>query len=307
MREGQDLGAHECEHSADRGMRIALFDDYRIGAVVPEGVVDVSDCLSGWRPSPEAINECLAELPSKRNEIKDRVHRSDPKSLDTIVLRPPVPQPRNLMGAPVNYRAHQGEVKMNRTHEAPMESDARSRGFFVMSAASIVGPSDEIQLPPIEGRDFAYEGEVAFVIGREGKGVTPEQAWDHVLGLTGFIDVTLRPSATRTEERSMRKSFESFSPLGPWILLTHEPPDTSQVHLELFVNGEIRQKAPLSDLIQTIPELVASASTVFPLTPGDVFATGTPSGVGSLTEGDTVTLHICPIGQMSLRVVERNW
>lgn len=300
-------GTRRCDHAKDEVVLLAVFGDYRLGVLDGESVVDVSHCFPSWRPSADAVGPCIGDWDVARPSVLAAL-RTGPR-LDTsrLMLLPPVPRPRNLLGAPVNYHAHRGEVKMDRTGEADAAADARSRGFFVKSAASIVGPADSIELPPLADREFAYEGEVAFVVGRPARAVTADTAWDHIFGLTGFIDVTLRPSPARTEERSMRKSFQSFGPLGPWIWITDTPPDPSAISLKLFVNDELRQEATLSDLIQTVPDLMVSGSSVIPLEPGDVFATGTPSGVGSIVAGDVVTLHVCPIGEMSLEVVERGW
>jgi len=299
--------ARPCTHGTGDEVLMAVFDNYRIGILADAGPVDVSHCFDSWSPHADAIPRCIAEWPRCKQAVREAVSSGTPVDVGKVVLRPPVPRPRNLLCAPVNYHSHRGEVKMDRTGEAGASADVRQRGFFLKSPSSIVGPDDAIELPNLEGREFSYEGEIAFILGKSARAVDAERAWDYVFGLTGFIDATLRPSKTQTEERSMRKSYYSFGPLGPWILLTDEAPDTSKVSLSLYVNGELRQQAVLSDLIQTIPDLLATGSHVIPLMPGDVFATGTPSGVGPIVPGDVVTLHVCPIGEMSVNVVKRSW
>lgn len=297
-----------CEHADTPAVLMSVFDGWRIGCVGPSGIIDVSDVFSSWNPSPIAVRDCIAEWPSVADRVWSAVADGSPVPLDAVLLRPPIPEPRNLFGAPVNFHAHRGEVRMDRTGEAAAGADARSRGFFVLSPSSIVGPSDEIELPHMPGREFAYEGEVAFIVGSGAQGSVPEaEAWDHIFGLTGFIDVTLRPSEERTEERSMRKSFHSFGPTGPWVMVTDSAPEPSSIVIDFRVNGDTRQSATLADLIRPVPELLSAASEVVALSPGDVFATGTPSGVGPIVPGDIVTLHVCPIGEMSLPVVERRW
>ena len=300
--------ARRCEHTGAEPKLLAVFDEYRIGMVSGHGIVDISECFQGWRPAATAIRDCIAEWPTVSGRVDQMISSGRLLDLAEIHLRPPVPEPRNLLCAPVNYHEHRGEVTMDRRGEATATADVRDRGFFVKSISSIVGPGDPIELPPLEQREFAYEGEVALVVGSPLRGrVDPNRAWDYVFGLTGFVDVTLRPSETRIEERSMRKSYHSFGPLGPWIMVTETEPDVDSIALELTVNGITRQSALLGDLITPIPGLLSSASQVLPLTPGDVFATGTPSGVGPLAAGDVVTLHVCPIGEMSLTVTEREW
>lgn len=307
MNEDKVTGARPCSHGAEDRILLAVFNEFRIGILRGSNLVDVSDCFPSWRPDADSLPSCIAEWPAAKAAVLEAAATREPIALAGLTLRAPVPNPRNLLGAPVNYDAHRGEVKMDRTGEASALADARSRGFFVKSASSIVGPHEPIELPALEDREFAYEGEVALIVGTNAKAVAAEDAWGHVFGLTGFLDVTLRPSAERTEERSMRKSYHSFGPLGPWVLVTETEPDLASISLTLEVNGEVRQRGDLSQLIQSIPDLIESGSSVIPLHPGDVFATGTPSGVGNIVPGDVVTLHVCPIGEMAINVVERSW
>lgn len=287
--------------------RIVVFDDYRVGVLLGSEVLEITDLIEGWTPTPQGVLEFVEQWPRLRARLGGDPDGGRRRALADVRLQAPVPVPRNVLAAPVNYREHRGEIEMDRSGEADSAATARERGFFLKSPASIVGPQDRIELPALPGREFHFEGEIAFVVGRAARAVPREQAWDHVLGLTGLIDVTLRPSADRVEERSMRKSFYSFCPLGPCLLITDEPPDPAEVGLELRLNGEIRQQASLADLVVDIPELLEIGSATFPLSPGDVFASGTPSGVGPIRPGDELTLVVTPVGEMTLPVVERGW
>lgn len=286
---------------------LAVFDDCRIGIVDGEEVVDITSVFEEWKPTSRAIVECLGEWPRARKELPGAWRSGSRTHLADVRLMAPVPEPRNLLCAPVNYRSHQGEIVMDRSGEAPAGSDARSRGFFLKSPSSVIGPSSPIELPKLAGRDFHYEAEIAVVIGSEGRGVPASAAWDHVLGLTGFVDVTMRPSESRTEERSMRKSFATFAPMGPYLMVTDGEPDLDEILVELLLNGELRQRGSLRDLIVDVPHLIEIGASVFPLMPGDVFATGTPAGVGALHPGDRLQLRVSPIGEMSFTVEERPW
>jgi 2-keto-4-pentenoate hydratase/2-oxohepta-3-ene-1,7-dioic acid hydratase in catechol pathway len=135
--------------------------------------------------------------------------------------------------------------------------------------------------------------------------VRREDALASVFGYTCLVDATMRIDPDgRAEERSMRKSFETFTPLGPWIVTADEVGDPSNLRNQLFVNGECRQDATTADLIVPIPELIELASSVLTLEPGDVIATGTPEGVGPIRPGDELAIRIERIGEMRLRVGE---
>lgn len=291
----------------DGRLRLAVFDEFRLGIVQGQSVVDITELFRSWEPDGSGVNAAIAEWPEVAHAIPHAVQEGRAVSLADCRLRPPVPRPTHLLCAPVNYRQHQGEVEMDRTGEAPASADARQRGFFLKSPGSISGPHDPIELPDLPGREFAYEGEVAVVIGRPTRAVAAAEAWDHVFGLTGFVDVTLRPGSGVVEERSMRKSYATFGPLGPCVLVTSDPSIVPEVGLRLSVNGGVRQAAPLRDLIVDVATLVEMTSHVHALEPGDVIATGTPGGVGPIAPGDVVDLAVEPVGSMELEVQRRGW
>jgi 2-keto-4-pentenoate hydratase/2-oxohepta-3-ene-1,7-dioic acid hydratase in catechol pathway len=148
---------------------------------------------------------------------------------------------------------------------------------------------------------------VAVVIGRAGRNVPEPAALAHVLGYTGLIDVTLRHSADGREERSMRKSYHTFTPIGPYLLTAEEVPDPAELELELSRNGRPCQHGRLSDLIVDVAGLVSRASRLLPLQPGDVIATGTPAGVGPIVPGDELALRVSGVGELRMPVVRRDW
>ena len=125
-----------------------------------------------------------------------------------------------------------------------------------------------------------------------------------VFGYACLIDVTMRIDGDRAEERSMRKSFETFTPLGPWIVTADEVPDPGVLENELLVNGHRRQYANTADMVVDVPGLIEQASSVMTLHPGDIIATGTPHGVGPIAVGDTVTIRIAQVGEMHVHVTE---
>ncbi|HSV78667.1 MAG TPA: fumarylacetoacetate hydrolase family protein [Ramlibacter sp.] len=224
-------------------------------------------------------------------------------ALAQVRLLAPNPAPLHIFAAPANYRKHLGELG-SRVVTKPGRT-AREQGFFLKAPGSVVGAGQAIELPRGSGRRFDHESELAVIIGRGGRNIPRAQAMEHVFGYACLIDATLRiEKDVAEEERSMRKSFESFTPIGPWIVTADEVPDPGRLQNRLWVNGELRQHANTGEMIVGIAELIELVSSVLPLQPGDVIASGTPEGVGPLRAGDEVRIEIESIGSMKLPVRE---
>ncbi len=277
-------------------MKLVSFNGGCIGVLTARGVVDITDCsgvAAGFWP-PVGMSRIIANFPQLKNEIERRARESAAIALDAALLDAPVPWPSNLIAFPANFEAHRTEMS------SPYR--ASSRGFFLKSAASIVGPRDAIELPAIPLREIHHECEFAIVIGREGRCIQRDDGMSHVFGYACLIDVTVRGD----EERVMRKSYDTFTPIGPWLVTADEVPNPHAMALRLTVNGKVRQSANTRDLILDIPGMVEMASSVMTLRPGDVIASGTPAGVGPLAEGDTVCIAVEGLGEMSLPVRRSN-
>ncbi|MGH9706850.1 MAG: fumarylacetoacetate hydrolase family protein, partial [Candidatus Acidiferrales bacterium] len=164
--------------------------------------------------------------------------------------------------------------------------------------SSLSGPQDPIILPELPGREVHHECELAIIIGKEARHVGADQALAYVFGYACLIDVTVRGK----EDRVMRKSYDTFTPIGPAIVTSDEVGDPSSLELKLWVNDELRQHANTRDLILNVPNMVAMASSVTTLYPGDVLASGTPAGVGPIRAGDRVTIEIERVGRMCIGV-----
>jgi 2-keto-4-pentenoate hydratase/2-oxohepta-3-ene-1,7-dioic acid hydratase in catechol pathway len=297
-------------------MRLVSFDDYRIGVLTDDGVREVSSVVPGWEPGDVwAMNRLIARWDALRASVEAATAAAGVRPLDAVRLRAPNPAPMHLFAAPNNYRAHvnemvqQGYGKTPGSGVAPGQDTAETLGFFLKATGSITGPLDPIELPARDypDRRFDHEGEIAVVISRLAQGVSPAEAMDYVFGYTIVIDATLRGTQQRTEERVQRKSFVSFSPMGPCITTADEIGDWRQLQVKLWHNGEQKQDARATDMIVDIPNLLSRASHVLPLQPGDVYTTGSPPGVGRIAPGDTVVVESPGIGRMSLNVVERDW
>lgn len=174
--------------------------------------------------------------------------------------------------------------------------------LFFKPNTSVVGPDDPIVLPEFSD-EVSYEAELAVVIGRLTKDVSPEHALDHVLGYTVANDVTARDAQRTDGQWARAKGFDSACPLGPWIETELDPDD---VRVTSRVNGETRQDGRTRDMVFDVPYLVSYASEAFTLLPGDVLLTGTPAGVGRIDAGDRVECEVEGIGVLTNPVVRRD-
>jgi 2-keto-4-pentenoate hydratase/2-oxohepta-3-ene-1,7-dioic acid hydratase in catechol pathway len=153
-------------------------------------------------------------------------------------------------------------------------------------------------LPALRDREVHHECELAIIIGKGGRSISRERAIEHIFGYSCLVDVVVRGK----EERVMRKSFDSFCPMGPYLTTADEIARYDDIDLELSINGELRQKANTRDLIVGVPEMIEMASSVMTLYPGDIIASGTPAGVGRLKPGDKLDIRIRGVGEMTLDV-----
>jgi acylpyruvate hydrolase len=206
-------------------------------------------------------------------------------------LRRPILAPEAVVCVGLNYRTH--ILEMGR--ELPTEPT-----LFSKLPRALTDPYADVELPAASDR-IDYEAELAAVIGKGGRAIAVEDAWDHVAGLTVLNDVTARDFQRRTIQWFAGKTFQASTPIGPWLVTPDELGDLGGCELRLTVNGQQRQRARLDDLVFDVPTLVADLSRIVELQPGDVIATGTPGGVGEpqqlfLRDGDVVEVSIDGIG-----------
>lgn len=202
-----------------------------------------------------------------------------------LELRPP----SKIIAVGLNYRSHAAELGM------PVPAEPV---LFMKPPSAVIGPGDDIILPAQSER-VDYEAELALVIGRQARGVTVDEAAACILGYTCANDVTARDLQALDGQWTRSKSFDTFCPAGPWVE-TEEPPPGALV--ELVLNGETRQSAPVSDMIFSPPELVAFIAGIMTLERGDIILTGTPPGIGRLASGDHVVVRVEGVGELENRV-----
>jgi 2-keto-4-pentenoate hydratase/2-oxohepta-3-ene-1,7-dioic acid hydratase in catechol pathway len=269
-------------------------------------IVDVTSVLPStsdfW---PQARMLWLIE---HEREVRDRLVEQSEQGkrlpLSTVHLLPPVPVPRQVYALPGNFNAHLGELGSRSVSNL---RTAREQGFFLKSAASISGPADPIQLPRASGRRYDHECEVAVVIGQTCRDVPASRAIEVAFGYMPLVDVTLRIERGEfEEERSMRKSFATFTPTGPALVTAQEVESLTGLVSRLRVNGQLRQEACLSDMIVDVNEAIELVSSVVELRPGDLIAMGTPAGVGPIAPGDLLEISIDELGSMRIPIQERD-
>ncbi|GAA4322268.1 fumarylacetoacetate hydrolase family protein [Pigmentiphaga soli] len=275
-------------------MKIIRFNGGRVGIVRDGRVFDVTDAAGvdpqAWPPA--GICRVIRDFEALRPAIAQRMAAGPSVPLDSVRLETPVPWPNKLMAYPVNYHDHAKEMASRGL--------ANVQGYFLKSNSSLSGPADPIELPALPGREIHHECEIALVIGKGGRQIPTERALEHVFGYACLLDMTVRGK----EERVFRKSYDSFTPVGPWIVTADEVPDPADIGMKLWVNDELRQQANTRDLIVNIPQMVSIASSASTLYPGDLIATGTPAGVGPVRDGDVVTIEVEHVGRMSIPVVQ---
>jgi len=212
--------------------------------------------------------------------------------LSSVRLLPPV-SPSKVIGIGSNYRAHAAEMGRAIPPVPKM---------FVMPSSAVVGPEGAIRKPPGSER-VDHEAELAVVIGKRTSCVSATDALAHVLGYTCCNDVTARDFQRSDKVFGRAKGFDTFCPIGPWVTVGLDPTD---LRVQGWVDGELRQDGRTSDLIFDIPTLVSFVSHVMTLLPGDIISTGTPSGVGPLKAGQVVVVGVEGIGQLRNSVVDRD-
>lgn len=282
-------------------MKICRFDDNRVGLVVGDQVHDVTPALAELGsftyplPRQDPFIAALGRLKPKLEAVS-RAVKGVPVS--RLKLLSPVANPGKIIAAPVNYTKHLQEALADKgIHHGNLVSEIHKAGMFLKASSAVVGPGEGVKLVHTDRRND-HEVELAVVIGRTAKNVSAAEAPAYIAGYCIGLDMTIRGP----EERSFRKSPDSYCVLGPWLVTSDELPDTGALRLSISVNGEPRQDANTSDLIVNVAELVAWASSFYSLHPGDVLLTGTPQGVGPVRPGDVMLATIEAIGSMRIAV-----
>jgi 2-keto-4-pentenoate hydratase/2-oxohepta-3-ene-1,7-dioic acid hydratase in catechol pathway len=280
-------------------VKLAVYDDYRVGVVQDDGLHDVTAAIPGWDPSwPQTFMlRTIADFAALRPAIERAATDSPARALDGVKLLPPVPCPNKIVAAPTNYVRGAVQRADLESMYGPQTRNVRDLGMFLKAPSSLVGAGDPIVLP-YPDRRTDYEAELAVIVGQPARHVSRAEAMRYVFGYAVALDVTVRGG----EERSQRKSYDTFTPLGPWLTTADEVSDPDGLAIRLWLNGDLRQDGSTAQMILGIAELIEYTSDVMTLYPGDVISTGTPDGMGPLADGDTVIAEVEAVGRMTLRV-----
>ena len=264
-------------------MKLAFFDDYELGVITGDGIVSVSDALSGipHRTPQELIQRVIMDFDSLRSIITDAVGYGPTIALDDVSLKAPLPRPGQLVCLAGNY----------------IEPDSPSRGefnAFLKSPTGIIATKGTVQLPEADVTVFHFEPELAIVIGKTAKHLSEENALDCVFGYTQFIDVSARglPGGF-----FLGKSWHTFAPMGPALVTADEVADSNALGVQLWINDGLQHDFSTNSMARFIPELLAEVTNVVTLEPGDVVSTGTHhEALTAVGDGDTVRLGIDGFG-----------
>lgn len=276
-----------------------------VGILTEDSIIDLG---SADPDLPADMADLIASFDADR--ISNAVRSATRLPLEVVRLGPPLRPRKNVMAVGRNYRAHAKEFSDSGFDASEREMVPSHPVIFTKAPTAVIGPDDPIVLANDPTGTTDYEGELAVVIGKRCRNVAPDQARSTIFGWTIVNDVTARDLQKRHVQWFVGKSPDTFCPMGPAIVTVDELPDIEGCWLRTRVNGELRQEAPVSDLIFGVDVLISTLSQVMTLEPGDVIATGTPEGVGIgfdppryLAPGDVVEVSIERVGTLRNPVV----
>lgn len=284
-------------------MRIALYDDGRLGLVRDGLVHDVSAALAVLPVSAQPWlatrgDPLIANLDVLKPAIMAALPDATSKPVAEARFLSPVQHPSKIIGVPVNYHEHVVEAEGDvATFSDRFRGSIEQQGFFLKAVSALVGPGEGITLRWPERRND-HEMELGVVIGRTASNVGVDEALSLIAGYAIALDMVVRGP----EDRSLRKSGDSYAVLGPWLVTADEVADPQALDFFLEVNGEPRQQSNTGRMIMSIAEQIAYASRFYRLYPGDIIMTGTCEGVGPVRPGDTITCGIAGIAEMSVAI-----
>jgi 2,4-didehydro-3-deoxy-L-rhamnonate hydrolase len=283
-------------------MRLCRFNEGRLGLVEQERILDVTsalDTLPEQRYPFPSYDMFIANVETLRPMIETAARTAQSFKPHEIKFLSPVANPGKIVAAPVNYKKHLEEARtQSELHHNNQIAEIQRVGVFLKATSSLIGAGQGITIR-LPDRRNDHEIELVAIIGKVASNVKAAQALDYVAGYTIGLDMTVRGP----EERSLRKSIDTYSVLGPWIVTSDEFGDPKGVELTLSVNGDIRQRANTADLIMDVRSLIEFASRFYTLHPGDVLFTGTPDGVGPVSSGDKIAATISRIGTLEVDVL----
>jgi 2,4-didehydro-3-deoxy-L-rhamnonate hydrolase len=282
-------------------MRFCRFGEGRLGLAEGGAVKDVTaalEVLPSYRYPLPTHDVLVANLDAVAARVRDIAPGAPAVALERLKLKSPVANPGKIVAAPVNYEKHLHEVRTDAQLNANNPNNTltiQKAGLFLKASSSLVGPGEGVVIRRPDRRTD-HEVELVVVIGRNANHVSSADAMGYVAGYAIGLDISIRGS----EDRSFRKSADSYSVLGPWLVTADEVPRPGDLDLQLTVNGTARQQSNTRHMILGVPQLIELASSIYTLHPGDLIFTGTPEGVSPIEAGDRITATIEQIGSMEV-------
>jgi len=282
-------------------MKLMYFDDFKLGVVKGDTVVDVSSAVQDIpHTGPhDLINGLIERFAKYRGALEKAAADGKGVPLSKVRIRPPLPRPINIDCMAVNYME-------DGTRKEPAPINA-----FHKSPSAIIGNGDTMVLPDIPATIFEGEAEVGLVIGKRASHVPAAKAMEYIFGYVNFIDGSARGVVPPTNVFYQMKSRDTFAPIGPYIVTADEIPDPHHLQLKLSVNGTLMQNFNTSDMAHKIPRCIEWVSSIHALEPGDILATGTNHrGLNPFQDGDTVEFETEKLGKLTIKVrddLKRTW
>ena len=282
-------------------MKILFFDDFRLGILSGDNVIDVSDKVSGipMVGPHDLINGLIENFDQYRSLLEKAVNSAQGVPISSVRIRPPLPRPVNIDCMAVNYM------------EDGTLTETPAINAFTKASNSVIGPNDTMVLQDIPATVFEGEGELGVVIGKRCYQVSQDDAMDYVFGYVNFIDGSARGLPPASNVFFQMKARETFTPIGPYLVTKDEIANPQELPIKLWVNGQIMQDFNTNDMAHNIKRCIEFISHVHTLEPGDIIATGTNhGGLNPFHDGDTVELECEGMGRLKVDIrddLKRTW
>jgi len=282
-------------------MKLAFFDDYKLGVVVGDKIVDVSSVTKGIKAlgPQDVIRTVIEKWSTYKGKLAAAAKKGKGKPLAKVKLRPPLPKPENIICMAVNYM-EDGTLP----EPAPINA-------FMKSPSAIIGDGGTMVLPDMAASVFEGEAEIAVVIGKKASHVKAADAMKYVFGYVNFIDGSARGVVPPTNVFYQMKSRDTFAPIGPYIVTKDEIKDPQKLQITLKSNGVVYQNFNTDDMAHKIPRCIEWVTSIHTLEPGDILATGTNHrGLNPFMDGDKIELTCEGLGTLHIKVrddLKRTW
>jgi 2-keto-4-pentenoate hydratase/2-oxohepta-3-ene-1,7-dioic acid hydratase in catechol pathway len=294
-------------------MKLCHYDDHRAGVVVGNEVYPVGEALvrAGHLKPGYTMLEAVTVLSSDSKAMavaRDHAEAGRPVPLASVKLRAPIENPPTIWCAAANYKDHQEEMigRVQSNDRSNWTKDELMAEFFMKPVGSIIGPGGTVVLPKVS-KLVDFECELCAVIGKTARKASEAKALDHVFGYTILWDMSQRDPwgvGGKQNTRNIRKGFDTFTGLGPWIVTADEIPNPHDLRFQVEQNGKTVMNAWTGNMITNLHDHIRFLSDVLTLTPGTLISTGTPAGVSKLHHGDKLRGSMDRIGSMELGVVD---